>query len=97
MKLSEISDEYVAQYVREEEPDTAVMNEIKIITAAAKAYIKGYTDLTYEQIDEHEDLSAAYMVLCSEMYDSRTFTVNNDKVNPLVKSILNLYALNCIG
>ena len=97
MKISEITAEKIAQYVREEEPDEAVMSDIEIITAAAKAYIIGFTGLTAEQIDEHEDLAAAYMVLCSEMYDVRTYTVTNDKVNPMVRSILNLYAVNCIG
>ena len=96
MKISEVTAEFLCEYVREE-PEADVINLLQVIIAAAKAYIIGYTDLTAEQADEHEDLTAAFLVICADMYDVRTYTVNNDKLNPTVKTILGLYAVNYIG
>lgn len=96
MKISEVTAEFLCEYVREE-PEADVINQLQVTIAAAKAYIIGYTGLTAEQADEHEDLAAAFLMLCAELYDVRSYTVSNDKINPMVKSILGLYAVNYIG
>lgn len=96
MKISEITVDFLCEYVREE-PEDDVIRQLQVTIAAAKAYILGYTGLTAEQADEHEDLAAAFLVLCAELYDVRSYTVSNDKINPMVKSILGLYAVNYVG
>lgn len=66
------------------------------ILTACKAYIKGYTGLSDEEMDLHEDLSIALYVLASELYDNRAFTIEATRVNPnmVVTSILGMYATN---
>jgi hypothetical protein len=66
------------------------------ILPACKAFIKGYTGLSTEQMDGKEDLTIALMVLSNEMYDNRTFTVQSDKVNSVIKSILDMHSINLL-
>lgn len=66
-----------------------------ILIPAAKKYIIGYTGLTAEQCDEHEDISIACMVLVNDMFTQRDYTINSGRqLNPTVKTILDLYAVN---
>jgi uncharacterized phage protein (predicted DNA packaging) len=66
------------------------------ILPACKSYIKGYTGLSIDQMDEKEDLTIALMVLANEMYDNRTFSVENNKVNTVIKSILDMHSINLL-
>ncbi|GAA0763854.1 head-tail connector protein [Clostridium sartagoforme] len=66
------------------------------ILAACKSYIKSYTGLTLEQLDDKEDLTIALMILCNEMYDNRVYTVDNDKANKVVNSILDMHCINLL-
>lgn len=68
----------------------------QVYMPAAKAFIMGYTGLTAKQLDEHCDLAIAYMVLINEMYTQRDYTVDKDKLNPCVETILHMYAVNYI-
>lgn len=94
MKISEVTNNDLKNYahVYHNEDDTL----FDAILAACKSYIKGYTGLTDEQLDEKEDITIALMVLSNELYDNRTFTVENDKVNTVIKSILNMYSVNLL-
>lgn len=66
------------------------------ILPACKSYIKGYTGLSDEQLDMKEDLTIALFVLSNEMYDNRTFSVQSDKVNTVIKSILDMHSINLL-
>lgn len=66
------------------------------ILLAVKAYIKSYTGLTIEEMDNKEDLTIALMILCNEMYDNRAYTVENDKANKVVNSILDMHSINLL-
>lgn len=94
MKISEITIEELKSYanVFHSEDD----NLFKSILAASKAYIKNYTGLTTEQMDLREDLTIALYVLSNELYDNRSFTVQNDKVNTVIKSILDMHSVNLL-
>mgnify|MGYP000476992009 FL=1 len=70
---------------------------LDIYKASAKAFILGYTGLTTDEIDTHEDLTLAYCVLINEMSFNRDYTVNRDTLNPCVSTILSLYSKNNIG
>ena len=71
---------------------------IAALIPSAKAYISGYTGLTDEQLDEHEDITYACMVLVNDMFTQRDYTLSLHKqVAPTVKTILNMHSLNHIG
>lgn len=94
MKISELTDEHIAEYLRADYE--AEKSTFKIIKSAAMEYIKSYTGLSYEEMDEYEDLTVAALVLCSDMYDNRQMTVQTDKQNPTVIQILSLHAANLL-
>lgn len=94
MIISEVTMQDIKDYARIDYDDDDT--NIELIMLAVKAYIRGYTGLSNESMDSKEDLTIAFMVLCNEMYSQRQYTVENDKVNRVVKSILDLYAVNLL-
>lgn len=96
MKVSEVNKQYVIKFARIDEDaiDKSLIG--KIFLPAAKAHIKGYTGLTDEEMDEHEDLAIAVCALCAHMYDTRSMTVDSDKENRVVREILEKYSGNLI-
>lgn len=97
MKISELTAEIVKEFtgISDDESDDSVEN---LYMPAAKAYIKGYTGLTDEQLDEHDDLAIAFCVLVNDMFTQRDYTISmHRQVSPTVKTILSLYAVNNLG
>jgi len=66
------------------------------ILEAAKQFIVNYTGLTVVQLDEHEDLTVALYVLSNEMYDNRVMTLDNEKLNFVVKQILESHCITLL-
>lgn len=96
MKISGVTVEDLKEYASEDDESPEVYKNFGVILAGAKAYIKSYTGLSAEQMDTEEDLTLALMVIANEMYDNRVFTVQDDKVNPVIKSILNMHSVNLL-
>jgi uncharacterized phage protein (predicted DNA packaging) len=94
MKISEVTEQHLKDYanVFHNEDDSLFKN----ILAAGKAYIKGYTGLDDTKLDSKEDMTMVLFVLSNELYDNRTFTVENDKVNTVIKSILDMHSVNLL-
>ena len=94
MTPNQVSVNDVKEYLRiYDDEDDAVIGTMLI---AAKSFIVGYTGLSENEIDEYEDLTAALLVLVAELYDNRLYTVDNDKLNPIAKSILDLHCTNLL-
>jgi hypothetical protein len=96
MQVSEITPSELAKYAREDETDTEILSTFTIILSAVKAYIKGYTGLSDEQLDTKEDISIAVFVLANEMYENRVFTVKDSNVNKVVQNILDMHSINLL-
>ena len=96
MKISELTPGLVKDYCGISDNDSDDI--ITALISAAKAYIKGYTGLTSEQCDEHEDITIACMVLVNDMFTQRDYTLSlHRQVAPTVKAILSMYAVNHLG
>jgi len=98
LKVSEIATSDVIRYIREE-PDNLTEQEIQDINnylVTAKKFIKSYTGLIEEKIDEHEDFYIVAMVLCQDMYDNRTMYVDKNNLNKVVDTILGMHAVNLL-
>lgn len=94
MKISELTPQIVKDYCGISDSDSDDIIE-KALLPAAKAYIIGYTGLTAEQCDEHEDIAIACMVLVNDMFSQRDYTISmHRQVSPTVKTILGMYAVN---
>lgn len=96
MKVSELTTAIIKDFCGISDTDSDDI--IAVLIPSAKAYIKDYTGLTDEQIDEHEDITYACMVLVNDMFTQRDYTLSLHKqVSPTVKSILSMHALNHVG
>ncbi len=97
MKLGEIKLDDVRKYLRlteDEHEDDAL---IEGIMSSARSFILSYTDLTAEEADGINDFQYAFLCLCSDMYNIRDMTVQQDKLNPIAKCTLDMHRANCIG
>jgi hypothetical protein len=94
MKISEINKEHLRDYARVDYADDDILFDN--ILLACKSYIKSYTGLTLEGMDAKEDLTMVLFVLSNELYENRSFTVQNDKVNTVIKSIMDMHSVNLL-
>jgi 3-oxoacyl-[acyl-carrier-protein] synthase III len=95
MKVSEITINHVAEYLRLEE-NTYTNDEIQTLINISKAFIRSYTGLTEEQIDTHEDFVIVVYILCEDMYDNRTLYVDKSNLNKVVDTILGMHSVNLL-
>ena len=101
MKISEITAQDVAGFLRLEEGD---IDQVVLESAieAAKSYIMSYTGLTEEELDDYEDLYIALMVLTQDVYDNRamyfygTTQYRSIMANKTVESILDMHVRNLV-
>jgi uncharacterized phage protein (predicted DNA packaging) len=92
MKVSEVNVGVLKNYIHVYHDEDNTL--LEAILTGTISYIKGYTGLSTDDLDLKEDLTIALMVLCAEMYDNRSFSVDNRELNPVVKTILGMYATN---
>ena len=90
MKISELRPEDVLSFLRLDGTEGDVSPFVLLM--AAVSYVRGYTGLTDEEMDEHEDLTVAVLVLCADLYENRMTTVNAGNVNRTVESILGMHS-----
>ena len=94
MKFSEIYVDSLKDYLHIDFDDDD--NSLDLILKSVKAYVRSYTSLNDEKLDEYEDIAIAVLVLCNELYENKKYTINYGKENPIVKSILNLHCHNLL-
>ncbi|QHI73788.1 head-tail connector protein [Aminipila terrae] len=96
MKVSEISNKEIADYLRLE-IDDLTENEKTTITNLldiAKSFIKSYTGLS--DIDTHEDFVIVVYILVEDMYDNRTLYVDKNNLNKVVETVLGMHSTNLL-
>lgn len=95
MRVSEVTLEVVKEFCGVSDNDSDAL--LTACISAAKSFVVSYTGLSAEEIDNHEDITTALLVLIYNMYADRDYTTANDKINPLVQSILALHSGNVVG
>jgi hypothetical protein len=93
--VSEVTVTNVAEYLRLEEGEYSQALLTSLLNTA-KEFIKSYTGLTIDQIDEHEDFYIVVMVLCQDMHDNRTYYVEKNNLNKVVETILGMHSVNLL-
>ncbi|SNR85966.1 uncharacterized phage protein (possible DNA packaging) [Anaerovirgula multivorans] len=98
MKVSEITNKEVAEYLRleHEELTEDELNQLNSLLNIAKKFIKSYTGLTTEKIDTHEDFHIVVMILCQDMYDNRQIYIEKGNLNKVVETILGMHSVNLL-
>lgn len=93
MKISQVTDKQIKDYcgIYDDESDDI----LPIMKDAALARIKSTTALTDAEIEEHEDITLAYLCLINEAYQNRDYAMSWQKqLNPFVSDILHAYSKN---
>ena len=97
MKVSEVTNIDLAKYVRLDDASDLELNELERMRSGAVAFIKSYTGLTDEEVDEHEDITQVLFILVADMFNNRNYQMDSKSVvNPSAKSILNMHSVNLL-
>ena len=94
MKVSEIDEEYLIDYLKLDDPDDEDVRFMMSCFDAARSFVRGQTNLTDERIDMHDDITIAVLVLTQDMYDNRRMYIDKNNVNKVVDSIIYQHAEN---
>lgn len=97
-RVSEITNKELANYLRLtfEYLSEDEKSELDVMLDVAKKFIKSYTGLTDEQIEDHEDFVIVVYVLVADMYDTRSMYVDKSNVNRVVETILGMHCVNLL-
>ena len=97
-KVSEISHEEIANYIRLDDYDS---DELDIYLKVAKNYISNYTGIPEiseaegeETLDSYADFIIVVYILCQDMYDNRVMYIDGKNINKVVQTILDMHTRN---
>lgn len=97
MKISELTTEKIATYLRIDEP---IEEELSAYLLSSKNMIIALTGLDAIEIDNHEDLTQACLVLISDMYENHLYHQNgvgvSVKTNSIVDTIISSHRTNLL-
>lgn len=97
MKVSEITVNHIIDYlIFDYEISEGERAELNTLISIAKAFIKSYTGLSDEEIDNHEDFVIVVYILTQDMWDNRTLYVDNKSLNKVVETILGMHSVNLL-
>lgn len=95
-KISEITYEDVAEYLRLSEVTEGDQNTLNNLIGIAKTFIMNYTGISEDDMDNYQDFVIAVFVLCQDMWDNRTMYVDSGNLNYVIESILGLHQVNLL-
>ena len=100
VKVSEITVEDIADYVRLSDLSEEDTNFLKKCLEIAKSYIKNYTGV--EDLDSQAEFVICIYVICEDLYDNRSYYIDSkvlnrsDYHNSIVSTILDMHNRNLI-
>jgi len=94
MKVSDITYNDIADYIRLTEVSQDEQNLLTKLIDIAKAFVKENTGV--EDLDEFDDFVIVIFILCQDMYDNRFLYVDKTNLNHVVETILGMHSLNNI-
>lgn len=95
-KVSEISYQDVADYLKLYEIDNDDINTLNTLINVSKSFISNYTGRTLEELDNYQDFVIVVFILCQDMWDNRTLYVDSKNLNRVIESILGLHSVNLL-
>ena len=95
-KVSEITSEDVAEYLRLPEVTEDDTNTLNNLIGISKAFISNYTGRTIEELDNYQDFVIVSLVLCQDMWDNRTLYVDSSNLNNVIETILGMHSVNLL-
>ena len=95
-KVSEITYQDVADYIRLSEVSQDDINSLNNLIGISKAFICNYTGKTTEELDDYQDFIIVVFILCQDMWDTRTLYVDKSNLNKVVETILGMHSENLL-
>ena len=95
-KVSHITAESVAEYLRLDEVTYSEINTLAMLISIATSYIKSYTGLDDAGVDKYPEFVIVVLILCQDMWDNRTMYVDSKDLNNTVQSILAMHSVNLL-
>ena len=95
-KVSEITYEDVADYIRLSEVSQDDINTLNNLIGISKAFISNYTGKTTEELDDYQDFIIVVLILCQDMWDTRALYVDKSNLNKVVDTILGMHCENLL-
>ena len=95
-RVSEITTNDLAEYLRIDEPTQSDQFTLKTLKNVAVSFITGYTGLTEAEIDTIADFVIVVLILVQDMYDNRTRYVDGSNLNQTVAAILGMHRVNLL-
>lgn len=98
VSFSNITVSDVVSFLRLETTETTAeeLALLATILEAAKNYCLVYTGRNKDEADNMPEMTIAVYNVCADMYDKRTFTVEADKANKIVETILGARSTNLL-
>ncbi len=96
IKVSEIKVDDLSNYLRITDLTEEDKKYLGTILQVAKAFIKNNTGSDDDILDKYSDFVIVVYVLCQDMYDTRTYYVDNTNVNKIVTTILGMHDRNLL-
>ncbi|NFH71492.1 phage gp6-like head-tail connector protein [Clostridium botulinum] len=93
IKINEVKTDLLINYCNAYDEDKQLL---EIFKDASVDYIKSYTGLTDEEINNKNDLTIALLVLVSGMFDSRSVEADKTNINLILDGILGLHSKNLV-
>lgn len=95
-KVSDITAESVADYLRMDEVSEEEKNTLTMLISIAVSFIKSYTGLDDAGVDKYHEFVIVVLILCQDMWDNRTMYVDSKDINNTVQSILAMHSVNLL-
>lgn len=95
-KVSDITEENVADYLRLDEVNDSEINTLAMLISIATSFIKSYTGLDDAGVDKYPEFVIVVLILCQDMWDNRTMYVDSKDLNNTVQSILAMHSVNLL-
>jgi len=95
-KISDITYENIADYIRLSEVSEEDQNYLTTLINISKDYILKYTGIEEDNLDNYTDLIIVVFVLCQDMYDNRSMYIDNSNLNKVVDTILGMHQNNLL-
>lgn len=95
-KVSEITAQDIADYIRLDELTQDEQNTLNTLLNISMSFIQSYTGLADDDLDNYPDFVIVVLILCQDMWDNRTLYVDNENLNKVVDTILGMHCVNLL-
>lgn len=76
--------------------EQSIINTLTTMINVSKTFISNYTGRTIEDLDKYQDFIIVVLILCQDMWDTRTLYVDKSNLNKVVETILGMHSVNLL-